>query len=331
MKISIIALLLFVLCLSSPLFGQGSTLPQKCYKGNTHTHTANSDGDSPPYEVAKWYREAGYNFVVITDHEFITNVSPLNNLLGKVGSFLVISGQEVTDSYGGKPYHTNGLGLTKVVMPSKVPGGVETLQKNIDAIRTASGIPQLNHPNFGWALSPGEINRLKNFRLMEIHNGHPLVNNLGGGGSPSSEQIWDELLSAGKVIYGIADDDSHTFKIPGDLSKALPGQAWVCVRANELTPQAILESLDNGNFYASTGVEIEEYLADDKRISIKLKEDRSSRFKVHFISTDGKILLETFENPAIYTFTGSERYVRAKIFESNGKLAWTQPVFVSAK
>src|SRR5580692_7244221 len=48
------------------------------YKGNTHTHTSNSGGDSTPDEVAKWYRENGYAFVVFTDHEMITNVSPLN-------------------------------------------------------------------------------------------------------------------------------------------------------------------------------------------------------------------------------------------------------------
>ena len=27
------------------------------YKGNTHTHTVNSDGDSTPDEVVRWYRE----------------------------------------------------------------------------------------------------------------------------------------------------------------------------------------------------------------------------------------------------------------------------------
>jgi predicted metal-dependent phosphoesterase TrpH len=96
----------------------------KWYKGNTHTHTLNSDGDSTPYDVVKWYREHGYNFLFITDHEYVTTVKPLNDLFGKEGTFMLIPGQEVTDSFGGKPYHSNGLGINKVVMPNRLPGAV---------------------------------------------------------------------------------------------------------------------------------------------------------------------------------------------------------------
>ncbi|HUE85466.1 MAG TPA: hypothetical protein VMO26_05250, partial [Vicinamibacterales bacterium] len=35
------------------------------YKGNTHTHTLNSDGDSTPDDVVRWYREHGYRFLVL--------------------------------------------------------------------------------------------------------------------------------------------------------------------------------------------------------------------------------------------------------------------------
>ena len=38
------------------------------WKGNTHTHTWWSDGDSPPESVAGWYRERDYNFLVLSDH-----------------------------------------------------------------------------------------------------------------------------------------------------------------------------------------------------------------------------------------------------------------------
>jgi hypothetical protein len=38
------------------------------WKGNTHTHTWWSDGDSPPESVSSWYRERGYNFLVLSDH-----------------------------------------------------------------------------------------------------------------------------------------------------------------------------------------------------------------------------------------------------------------------
>jgi hypothetical protein len=38
------------------------------WKGNTHTHTWWSDGDSPPETVSGWYRDRGYHFLVLSDH-----------------------------------------------------------------------------------------------------------------------------------------------------------------------------------------------------------------------------------------------------------------------
>ncbi|MDM7921796.1 MAG: CehA/McbA family metallohydrolase [Pyrinomonadaceae bacterium] len=322
---SIVISLLFALS----IVGQSAAPGQlRWYRGNTHTHTFNSDGDWPPDDVAKWYRQAGYQFLFITDHEYITDVEPLNSVIGKPGVFLVISGQEVTDRFESKPYHINGLGIPKVVRPNGLNGAVETLQKNIDDVRAAGGVPQLNHPNFGWALTANDILRLKNVRLMEVYNAHPLVNNMGGGGSASTEQIWDDLLSGGMVIYGIADDDAHTYTRPGDTTKALPGQAWIYVRAAELTRDAILKALDNGDFYGSTGVELEDYTADAAGVRLKIKEARGSKYRVEFIGKGGRVLATQVTNPAAYKFKGDEGYVRAKIYESNGKFAFTQPVFV---
>jgi hypothetical protein len=38
------------------------------WKGNTHTHTLWSDGDDFPDMVADWYKQRGYHFLSITDH-----------------------------------------------------------------------------------------------------------------------------------------------------------------------------------------------------------------------------------------------------------------------
>lgn len=298
------------------------------YKGNTHTHTLNSDGDSTPADVARWYRENRYNFLFITDHEHITNVAGVNALHGVEGTFLVISGQEVTDSFDKKPYHINGLGISKVVMPNKLGGAVETLQKNIDDVVKAGGIAQVNHPNFGWALTADHLGKLKNYTLLEIHNGHPLVNNLGGGGSPGAEELWDAVLTGGKLVFGVADDDSHYFKRIGDPAAPTPGKGWICVRAAELTPAAILNALRKGDFYASTGVELADYQTTGKQVVVTVKEERGSKYRIQFIGKAGRVLSESAASPATYTIKGDEVYVRSKIYESNGKIAWTQPVMV---
>jgi hypothetical protein len=78
-------------------------------------------------------------------------------------------------------------------------------------------------------------------------------------------------------------------------------------------------------------VELEDYSAGPSGISIKLKEQKSSKYRVEFIGSGGRVLAETTTNPAVYRFAGNEGYVRAKIYESNGRLAWTQPVFLVAR
>ncbi len=195
------------------------------FKGNLHTHTLNSDGDSPANEVVTWYREHGYQFLVLTDHNFLTSVQGLNALHGADGKFLVVKGEEVTDRLGDKPLHVNGLEVESLVMP---PGGgtvVERVQGMVDAVRKKNGVPSINHPNFEWAITPDEFGQLQRTRLFEVWNGHPTVNNLGGGGVPGLEDTWDRVLSSGKLLYGIAVDDAHTFKQPGNPLVAGPGRA----------------------------------------------------------------------------------------------------------
>lgn len=301
------------------------------YKGNTHTHTKNSDGDSPPAEVVGWYKENGYDFLVITDHEHITAVDELNMQFGDGGKFLVVQGQEVTDRLDKKPYHVNGLGLGRVVMPQHGTDIVSNLQKNIDAIRAAGAVPQINHPNFGWAITAKELMQVQHASLMEIYSGHPIVNMLGGGGVPSVEEMWDTLLTGGKVIYGVAVDDVHHLKRLGDSSAATPGHGWVVVRARELTPSAILSALDRGDFYASSGVELEDYEVTKQHVLVKIKTKGLTKYRTQFIGGGGKLLHESITPISTYRFKTKDKYVRVRVLDSNGSMAWTQPVFVSKR
>jgi hypothetical protein len=296
------------------------------YKGNTHTHTMNSDGDSTPDDVAKWYRQHGYRFLVLSDHNFLTSVEGLNALHGADERFLLIRGEEITDRFGEKPIHINGLGLPETVDPQHGNSVVDVIQRDVDAIKKAGGLPHVNHPNFMWAISGGDLQQIERLRLFEIFNGHSLVNNLGGGGVPGMEEVWDRLLTNGRLMYGIADDDAHTFKDPGNPDVPGPGRGWVVVRAERLAARPILDALERGDFYASTGVELNDYQVNDKAITITIKEKEMSKYRVQFIGKSGHVLKEVTSSPAMYAFGGGEGYVRAKIIESNGRLAWTQPV-----
>ena len=48
-------------------------------------------------------------------------------------------------------------------------------------------------------------------RAIEISNGHPQVNGDGGGHVPGLEEAWDQILSAGTLLYAVAVDDAQTF------------------------------------------------------------------------------------------------------------------------
>jgi hypothetical protein len=329
-----IALTAFVLLASATVTtspGQtaaGETL--RWFKGNTHTHTLNSDGDSTPDDVVRWYREQRYHFLVLTDHNSVTPVEGLNALHGAPDRFLVIRGEEVTDSAGDKPIHLNVLGGDAFVRPQGGKLPAETLQRDIEAMQAAHGVIQINHPNFGWAMTPADLQTAKGAQLLEIFNGHPQVNNLGGGGLPGTEAIWDAALTAGLTLYGVASDDTHDLKRPWVRSAAGPGRGWVMVRAPRLTQEAILGALGRGDFYATTGVELSDVQATARSLTVTIKEQSFAKYTVQFIGKGGRVLKEATSSPARYDITGEEGYVRAKVVDSNGQVAWTQPVRVQA-
>ena len=175
------------------------------------------------------------------------------------------------------------------------------------------------------------MQQVRNNRLFEVFNGHPQVNNVGGGGVPGLEEAWDAILTNGTLLYGIAVDDAHTFKAPGNPDVAGPGRGWVSVRAPKLEARALLDALERGDFYASTGVELTEYQATPRQMSVTVRRTEFSKYRIQFIGSGGRVLREVAAPSATYEIRGDEGYVRARVLESNGRLAWTQPVMVSRR
>jgi hypothetical protein len=151
------------------------------YKGNLHTHTINSDGDSPPYDVMAWYTRNGYQFLALTDHNTFTDPALLDT--NQADNFLLIGAEEVTNE---KTVHLNAIGINKVVPPQRGSTVTEILQASIDAIRSQGAIPLINHPNFRWAFTASEMLPLKGAVLLEIASGLTNANHAGDGRIASS-------------------------------------------------------------------------------------------------------------------------------------------------
>lgn len=298
-------------------------------KGNTHAHTLESDGDSPPAVVAAWYKNHGYNFLVLSDHNVRVDPAKLNHLMDS--TFLLIPGEELTSAFQRKAVHVNGLNIPGVLMPRTDTTLLGTIQKNVDAIRGVSGVPHINHPNFGWALTPEVLARVRGDRLIEIFNGHPLVHNNGGGGAMGMEAAWDYILTSGKRIYGIATDDAHHFTGEFAANRANPGRGWVAVRSPRLDAKTILTEMEAGRFYASNGVELDSVIVAGPRLEVHIRAQGDFRFTTEFIGRGGQVLRRTTSNPARYQLSGGESYVRARVTDSGGSHAWVQPVFVERR
>ena len=104
------------------------------------------------------------------------------------------------------------------------------------------------------------------------------------------------------------------------------------MQAGALEPRALVSALEQGRFYSSTGVELQTLEASCVRSCTSPSRQRPySKYRIQFIGQGGRVLREVAEPDASYTFTGDERYVRAKVLESNGAVAWTQPVGVGTQ
>jgi len=296
-------------------------------KGNTHTHTTNSDGDTPPEQVAQWYKRHKYDWLVLSDHNVFTDPRTLASLMDS--TFLLIPGEEVTTAFKSAQVHVNALDITRVIAAPKDTSLLTTVQATIDAIRAERAIPHINHPNFRWSIDTTVLWRMKNDRLIEIHNGHPLVHNDGGGESAGLEEAWDALLTRGKKIYGISVDDAHHFQGEFASDRANPGRGWVVVRTPRREGRAIVEALDAGQFYASSGPVLDDITVTDATLSLRIRRDGDFKYTTQFIGDNGRILDVNRTLTPSYTLTGNETYVRARVIDSGGRVAWVQPVFTT--
>ena len=301
-------------------------------------------------------------------------------LFEKPGRFLLIPGEEISARYKSAPIHLNAINLRELIPPQEGNSIAEVLQNNINAVleqRQRTGqpmFPHINHPNFQWALRAEDMVALQGDRFFEVFNGHSGVDNYGDHTHASTERIWDILLTRRAVelglepIWGTAVDDSHAYH-EFRVGKTNPGRGWVMVRATELTPAAIIDAMERGDFYASSGVRLKDVQRGPKEIRIEILPEPGVTYVTRFIGSRqgcdlksepvrdeqgrelpvtrhysdeiGAVLAEVVGNTATYKLKGDEIYVRAKVVSSKAKAnpyaagdfetAWVQPLVTGVK
>jgi hypothetical protein len=117
-------------------------------------------------------------------------------------------------------------------------------------------------------------------------------------------------------------------------------------RSERLLPETLIKALERGDFYASSGVYLNDVRWNGRRLSLSIAPVLGASYKTRFIGTRknstgaqiGVVLAEVAGTSPSYTVRGDERYVRAKVISNRvrpdilpGKRvesAWTQPIFL---
>jgi hypothetical protein len=293
-------------------------------KGNIHTHTNLSDGDHPPEHVYAWYRDRGYAFLAITDHNTLTDPARFQSLERK-GRFVMITGEEVTMRGAGKQVHVNALCTKRTVGGRSFDTQGQALAWAVKEITGQGGVALVNHPNWDWALTAADLPAAAGARLLEIASGHPYVHTLGDAEHLSHEATWDVALTAGQDFIGVAVDDAHIYGPHAPETAARPGRAWIEVFAPEPTRESICGALAAGRLYASTGPALKRIVVKGAGYAVTPSDASNT---VEFVGAGGRVLQSgkpAADGVARYTLVGGEGYVRARITSADGKHAWTEP------
>ncbi len=296
-------------------------------------------------------------------------------LFEETGKFLLIQGEEVTDNFERKPVHINATNLQEYIPPQRGTSVRDTMRNNFKAIKEQEkrlGIPilgHLNHPNFHWAITAEDLAHVLEENFFEVYNGHPGINHMGDEYRPGDERLWDiaNTIRIAELnappLYGLGTDDAHHYHGRGE---AITGRGWVMVRAEELSPEALIAAMRKGDFYASSGVTLRDVLYDreNRVLTVEVQPDPGATYTIQFIGTRkgydktsrpatdadgnelettriysediGEVLAAAEGTKASYRLHGDELYVRALItsslapvnpgFEGQKQQAWTQPV-----
>jgi hypothetical protein len=273
--------------------------------------------------------------------------------LEEKGTFLIIRSEEVTSSFEKNPIHINVTNIQKKIDPVKGTSVVDVMQKTLDLVkaqRKKLGIPMfahINHPNFGYGVSTNDLKKLNGERFFEVYNGHPQVNNEGNDMFDSTEIMWDLInihyYQQGKpLLLGIATDDSHNYH---DFSEknSNTGRGWVMVDSKELNTASLINAMEKGDFYASTGVYLKSIKKTSRELTIEIDAENGVNYELIFLGyKEGSEMVKELKRvngaKANYVFQEEDIFVRVKVISNEPKdspdgtnelkQAWVQPILI---
>lgn len=249
------------------------------WKANLHCHSNLSDGRLSPEQLVQAYKDRGYQILAITDHE-----APYDHSRFSCDDFLMLTGYEAyirpsaqckLDNFGPEihlnlfakdprnltyiGYDPNFCKYLPEMYAESLPKSRDLgrrrydpayIQSFIDTAVENGYLVSYNHPC--WSMERAEdILNLNNCFSMEVFNTGSMKIN----GYEENMALYDALLRRGRFWYLHGADDNHNVVPLDDYLNDSFG-SWTMVIAPELTYRAVIEALEKGRFYATTGPEI---------------------------------------------------------------------------
>ncbi len=317
------------------------------FKANLHCHSTLSDGRLTPEELISAYRAAGYSVLAITDHE-----APYDHSAHSTKDFLLLTGYEayirpssecVMDPFGPE-IHLNLLArdahnvsfvgydpkFCKYMPPETAQSRPKAgalgprkyergyIQRFIDTAREAGYLVTYNHPV--WSMeAQGDILSYDGCFSLEIFNtGSTVIN-----GSEQNLALYDQFLRRGKFLYCHGADDNHN-KYPVGHPLCDSFGAWTMILADSLDYASVVDALERGAFYASTGPEITSLSLENGHVSLACSAARrvvmhmSPKRAVSVCNADGSPV-----TGAEFDIPDYAPYVYFSVFAENGASAHT--------
>lgn len=319
------------------------------FKANLHCHSTMSDGALTPEQLKAEYKKRGYSVLAITDHEHLVNYSHLTE-----DDFLLITGYEMfvftlpSDHDLNETSHLNMFSKTpenKMVYYSPETvysryaerGGtplayhhyledrehtVEFVKKAVKDAKAAGYLVSHSHPT--WSFEEQDFsNAFEDCFAMELYNHASYIQ----GYNEYNQHYYDHQIRKGYKMGVLAVDDNHNHKpMDGQYCDSFGGATYIL--ADKLDYGSIIESLENKDFYASTGPQIYSLEVEDGKLTVKT----SNADKIWFITNtrNRKACLAAegqTVNTAEFTLISTDRFVRVEVTDKNGNKAFTRAFF----
>ncbi len=292
--------------------------PGRFYKGNLHAHSDISDGTLPPEELASLYREAGYDFLAITDHFLGEYGFPVTDTRPYRGEgFVTLLGAELhaPETLLGEDWHILAVGLPPDFSPTRPDERGPELARRAAEAGAFVGIA---HPAW-YGLTPADAESLAGAaHAVEVYNHSTLEDNDRSDGW----YLADALLAEGRRVDAYAADDAH-------LREGAPDAfgGWVEVRSEALEAGEILAALKRGHYYSSQGPEIEAVEVGQESVVVRCSPARGV-----FLGGRGTARARALGEDvrecelSLASFAGS--YFRVTVMDAAGRRAWTNPIWL---